>query len=121
MTKKGKLPNPDNYEISDLRWDDFTEEATMPNKSIPNWARSKLQIFLTLRVQLLKFAFHYSGVNLKVALNQQLNEDIDTESLFPAEVLRCGPDLNELFEIECDRFNRRTSSAVWKTPPSNYM
>ena len=52
-TKKGKkLPNLDNYDIGDLRWDDSTEEATMPNKSIPNWARSKLQIFLTLRVQL---------------------------------------------------------------------
>ena len=52
-TKKGKkLPNLDNYDIGDLRRDDSTEEATMPNKSIPNWARSKLQIFLTLRVQL---------------------------------------------------------------------
>ena len=52
-TKKGKkLPNPDNYDISDLRSDDSTDEATRPKKSIPTWARSKLQIFLTLRIQL---------------------------------------------------------------------
>jgi hypothetical protein len=52
-TKKGKkLPNPDNYDISDLRSGDSTDEATRPKKSIPTWARSKLQIFLTLRIQL---------------------------------------------------------------------
>ena len=35
-TKKGKkLPNPNCYNSRDLRWDDSTEEATMPNKSIP--------------------------------------------------------------------------------------
>nr|CAH0103397.1 unnamed protein product [Daphnia galeata] len=100
-TKKGKkLPNLDNYDIGDLRWDDSTEEATMPNKSIPNWARS---------------------VNLKVALNEQANKDIDTESLYPAEELLRDPNLNEIFKIKRDRFDKRTSSAVWKTPPSNYM
>jgi hypothetical protein len=58
-------------------------------------------------------------------LNEQANEDIDTESLFPAEVFLREPDLNELFEIECDRcadrMNKRTSSAYWESPPSNYM
>jgi hypothetical protein len=54
-------------------------------------------------------------------LNEQANKEIDTESLFPAEVLLRDPNLNEIFKIKRARFNKRTSSAVWKTPPSNYM
>ena len=81
-----------------------------------SWKFSKLWKF-----SYLKFGFYYSGVNLKVALNEQANKEIDTESLFPAEVLLREPNLNEIFKIKRARFNKRTSSAVWKTPPSNYM
>nr|CAH0103398.1 unnamed protein product [Daphnia galeata] len=95
VTKKGN-----NYDIGDVRSDDSTDDDTRPKKSIPTWARS---------------------VNLKVALNEQANKDIDTESLFPAEVFLREPDLNEIFKIKRDRFDKRTSSAIWKTPPSNYM
>jgi hypothetical protein len=49
------------------------------------------------------------------------NMKIDTESLYPAEELLGEPNLDEIFKIKRARFNKRTSSAVWKTPPSNYM
>jgi hypothetical protein len=52
VTKKGTLFNPDNYDIGDMRSDDSTDDDSRPKKSIPSWARSKLKIFQTLKVQL---------------------------------------------------------------------
>ncbi len=43
VTKKGKLFNPDNYDIGDMRSDDSTDDDTRPKKAIPTWARSKLK------------------------------------------------------------------------------
>ena len=36
-----KVPNPDNYDIDDMRSDDSTDDDSKPKKVIPNWARSK--------------------------------------------------------------------------------
>ena len=61
------------------------------------------------------------GVNLKVSLSQQATLNINTNSIFPPEVLLPDPNLNIIFPIKRPRFDKRTSSAVWKTPPANYM
>lgn len=37
----GKIVNPDNYDISDMRSDDSTDDDSRPKKTIPDWARSK--------------------------------------------------------------------------------
>ncbi len=52
VTKKGKLFNPDNYDIADMRSDDSTDDDSRPKKVIPSWARSKLKM-------LLNFVVHY--------------------------------------------------------------
>lgn len=36
-----KVPNPDNYDINDMRSDDSTDDDSKPKKVIPLWARSK--------------------------------------------------------------------------------
>ncbi|KAK4025855.1 hypothetical protein OUZ56_014899 [Daphnia magna] len=98
ITKTGKIFNPDNYDIADMRSDDSTDDDSRPKKVIPGWARS---------------------VNLKIALEQQ-SKSLNGEEIFPAKLLR-EPNLNAIFKIKRARFNKRTSSAVWKTPPANYM
>lgn len=121
MTKKGKLFNADNYDIGDMRSDDSTDDDSRPKKSIPTWARSKLQSCLTLLfITNKKLLFNYLGFNIKMALKQQTEANIDTAQIFP-DILLQAPDLNAIFKIKRARFNKRTSSAVWKTPPANYM
>lgn len=44
ITKTGKIFNPDNYDIADMRSDDSTDDDSRPKKVIPGWARSKFQI-----------------------------------------------------------------------------
>lgn len=56
-----------------------------------------------------------------MALSAQAKAKINTDEIFPPEVLRREPDLNAIFKIKRPRFNKRTSSAVWKTPPAHYM
>ncbi|KAI9563301.1 hypothetical protein GHT06_010759 [Daphnia sinensis] len=98
VTKTGKIFNPDNYDIADMRSDDSTDDDSRPKKVIPGWARS---------------------VNLKNALQHQAKY-LNGEEIFPAKLLK-EPNLNAIFKIKRARFNKRTSSAVWKTPPANYM
>jgi hypothetical protein len=54
-----------------------------------------------------------------VPLEQQVEENINPDQIFPKEILLKDPNLNEMFEIPRERFNKRTSSTDWKTPPSN--
>lgn len=56
-----------------------------------------------------------------MALAEQAKAKTDTDEIFPGEILLKDPNLNDIFQIKRARFNKRTSSAVWKTPPSNYM
>lgn len=125
MTKTGKLFNPDNYDIADMRSDDSTDEDSRPKKSIPSWARSKFQVLKTHALDSLNvnsFAvFFFSGHNLKVALEEQAKGFFSSDDVFPAEILLKDPNLNDMFKIKRARFNKRTSSAVWKTPPTHYI
>ncbi len=51
-------------------------------------------------------------------LEQQVEENINPDQIFPKEILLKDPNLNEML-IPRERFNKRTYSADWKTPPSN--
>lgn len=122
MTKSGKIFNPDNYDIADMRSDDSTDDDSRPKKVIPSWARSKLHFRLSsLQTVCLNLSRFPSGVNLKVALAEQAKGLIDVEKIFPPAVLLVDPNLNAIFKLKRARFNKRTSSAVWKTPPAHYM
>lgn len=58
---------------------------------------------------------------MKLALAEQAKGLFDIEAIFPKEVLLQDPDLNVIFKHKRARFDKRTSSAVWKTPPAHYM
>ncbi|KAK3097986.1 hypothetical protein FSP39_015070 [Pinctada imbricata] len=90
--KKYKTPSFENYDISDLRSDQSTDEDDAPRKRIPNWAL---------------------GANLKVALINQYYNPPDLDKLFDKIV---PPNLNEIFAKKKARFNHRTSSAHWDSP-----
>lgn len=119
----GKIFNPDNYDIADMRSDDSTDDDSRPKKTIPSWARSKPSWFFSYASYTNSiFVFvRVSGANLKGVLAYQAREFIDTDEIFPPEALLKDPNLNEIFKIKRARFNKRTSSAVWKTPPANFM
>ncbi|KAM8939188.1 inner centromere protein [Pelodytes ibericus] len=99
MTPKGYKPhpvkiNPENYGM-DLNSDDSTDDESQPRKPIPAWAVGKL---------------------LAQAMHQQYYNPIDVDRL-------CGtidsPKLEDMFYKNKPRYFKRTSSAVWHSPPMN--
>ncbi|EFX86054.1 hypothetical protein DAPPUDRAFT_237130 [Daphnia pulex] len=98
VTKNGKPFNPDNYDIGDLRSDDSPDKWYRPKKTIPTWARSS---------------------NFIVPLEQQMEADINPDQIFPKEILLKDPNLNEMFENQRECLNKRSSSGIWETRPSN--
>ena len=115
----GKIVNPDNYDISDMRSDDSTDDDSRPKKTIPDWARSKSELMAFLSD--CDVTRRIAGAQLKGALAAQHKAKVDTDEIFPPEALLREPDLNAIFTIKRARFDKRTSSAVWKTPPAYYM
>uniref|UniRef100_A0A8C5PZX2 Inner centromere protein n=1 Tax=Leptobrachium leishanense TaxID=445787 RepID=A0A8C5PZX2_9ANUR len=99
MTPKSyKVPttkiNPETYGM-DLNSDDSTDDESMPRKPIPAWA---------------------SGNQLSQAIRQQYYNPMDVDRL-------CGiienPKLEDIFNKNKPRYFKRTSSAVWHSPPMN--
>lgn len=84
--------NYDNYDITDMKSDDSTDDDEKPRRKIPEWA---------------------SGPTLKALLISQHYNPPDLPKLFgPID----PPDLNQLFYKKKARFNKRTSSAHWDSP-----
>ncbi|XP_063591592.1 inner centromere protein A-like [Penaeus indicus] len=97
MKKPKKLANANNYDIGDIKSDDSTDDESAPKKRIPPWAQ---------------------GSQLKLSLiNQEYNPPA-MDGIFPPEELLTMPDLSQIFSIQRRRFFKRTSSAIWNTPPS---
>ncbi|XP_037788397.1 inner centromere protein-like isoform X2 [Penaeus monodon] len=95
--KPKKLANANNYDIGDIKSDDSTDDESAPKKRIPPWAQ---------------------GSQLKLSLiNQEYNPPA-MDGIFPPEELLTMPDLSQIFSIQRRRFFKRTSSAIWNTPPS---
>ena len=64
VTKAGKLvPNPDNYDITDMRSDDSTDDDSRPKKTIPTWARSQ-SFFSFFFFFILFFSIIHSNLNI---------------------------------------------------------
>ncbi|XP_062974464.1 inner centromere protein [Elgaria multicarinata webbii] len=95
MTPQGpKQPKLDlnNYGM-DLNSDDSTDDESQPRKPIPSWA---------------------SGNQLSQAIIRQYYNPPDTKVLFG--VVK-SPKLEEIFYKSKPRYFKRTSSAVWNSPP----
>ncbi|CAI9594655.1 unnamed protein product [Staurois parvus] len=99
MTPKGYKPhppklNPDDYGM-DLNSDDSTDDESKPRKPIPAWA---------------------SGSELAQTMQQQYYRPIDVDKIFGTID---SPKLEDLFYKRKPRYYKRTSSAVWHSPPLN--
>ncbi|ETE59903.1 Inner centromere protein, partial [Ophiophagus hannah] len=95
MTPQGpKQPKIDlnNYGM-DLNSDDSTDDESQPRKTIPAWA---------------------SGNQLNQAIMHQYYNPPNTQALFG--VVK-SPKLEEIFDKSKPRYFKRTSSAVWNSPP----
>ncbi|XP_069757884.1 inner centromere protein A isoform X2 [Narcine bancroftii] len=93
---KVKLPkvNLEDYGM-DLNSDDSTDDEGAPRKPIPAWA---------------------SGNELKKALMKQYYHPIDLDKFFGTIQ---PPNLETIFKKSKPRYLKRTSSAVWHSPPLN--
>uniref|UniRef100_F7GPL8 Inner centromere protein n=1 Tax=Macaca mulatta TaxID=9544 RepID=F7GPL8_MACMU len=96
MTPQGRRAppkiNPDNYGM-DLNSDDSTDDEAHPRKPIPNWAR---------------------GTPLSQAIIHQYYHPPNLLELFGAIL---PLDLEDIFKKSKPRYHKRTSSAVWNSPP----
>nr|XP_005901357.1 PREDICTED: inner centromere protein [Bos mutus] len=84
--------NADDYGM-DLNSDDSTDDEAHPRKPIPSWAR---------------------GTQLSQAVIRQYYQPPDLLDLF-GSLLQL--DLEEIFQKSKPRYHKRTSSAVWNSPP----
>ncbi|XP_075784477.1 inner centromere protein [Pelodiscus sinensis] len=92
---KGPKPptiNPNNYGM-DLNSDDSTDDESQPRKPIPAWA---------------------NGTQLSQAVIHQYYKPPDVTTLFGAII---SPKLEDIFYKNKPRYFKRTSSAVWNSPP----
>ncbi|XP_051548647.1 inner centromere protein A-like isoform X2 [Myxocyprinus asiaticus] len=96
ITPKGQkvtvLMNPEDYGM-DQNSDDSTDDESAPRKPIPSWAE---------------------GMQLQQAIMKQYYHPLDLNSHFGEPE---PPKLEEIFRQTKPRFFKRTSSAVWHSPP----
>ncbi|XP_039518195.1 inner centromere protein A isoform X1 [Pimephales promelas] len=96
ITPKGQkvtvLVNPDDYGM-DQNSDDSTDDESAPRKPIPSWAE---------------------GMQLQQAIMKHYYNPLDLHSYFGKPE---PPKLEEIFRRTKPRFFKRTSSAVWHSPP----
>jgi len=86
----------DNYGLDDLRSDEDTDDEDCPRKEVPKWAE---------------------GTQLRTALLKQCYMGPDVDMIFANVEM---PDLSTMFAHQRKRFFKRTSSAVWDTPPESF-
>ena len=87
--------NAENYDVSGLRSDDDTDDDEDPSKPIPAWAKDPL-LGQASRAQSYKF-INYTKL-FKAACQNEIN-------------------LDEIFKYKRKKFNERSSSANWSSPP----
>lgn len=90
-----KLKNEDNYDVSDLKSEDETDDEDEPSKPLPDWARDPS---LTNKVKLqAKSMFNFTKVFKAASQSEIILEDI--------------------FKTRRKKFTERSSSAIWTTSP----
>ena len=90
-----RLKDEDNYDVSDIRSDDDTDDEDEPSKPIPSWAKEP---------------------NLSQKAQDQCLKAINFTRLFRSA---CQADVNleQIFKTRRRKFIERSSSANWNTPP----
>jgi len=86
----------DNYGLDDLKSDEDTDDEDCPRKQVPKWAE---------------------GTQLRTSLLKQCYMGPDLDKIFSTIEM---PDLSTMFQHQRKRFYKRTSSAVWETPPESF-
>jgi len=86
----------DNYGLDDLKSDEDTDDEDCPRKQVPKWAE---------------------GTQLRTSLLKQCYMGPDLDKIFATIEM---PDLSSMFHHQRKRFHKRTSSAVWETPPESF-
>jgi len=86
----------DNYGLDDLKSDEDTDDEDCPRKQVPKWAE---------------------GTQLRTSLLKQCYMGPDLDKIFSTIEM---PDLSTMFQHQRKRFHKRTSSAVWETPPESF-
>ncbi|NXT84950.1 INCE protein, partial [Zapornia atra] len=89
---KPPMVNPNNYGL-DLNSDDSTDDESQPRKPVPAWA---------------------TGNQLSQAVIRQYYNPPNVDQLFGAIA---SPKLEDIFYKSKPRYFKRTSSAVWNSPP----
>ncbi|NXV52403.1 INCE protein, partial [Uria aalge] len=89
---KPPIINPNNYGM-DLNSDDSTDDESQPRKPVPAWA---------------------TGNQLTQAVIRQYYNPPDVDALFG---VIASPKLEDIFYKSKPRYFKRTSSAVWNSPP----
>ncbi|NXY75014.1 INCE protein, partial [Glareola pratincola] len=89
---KPPVINPNNYGM-DLNSDDSTDDESQPRKPVPAWA---------------------TGNQLTQAVIRQYYNPPDVDAIFGAIA---SPKLEDIFYKSKPRYFKRTSSAVWNSPP----
>lgn len=84
--------NKDDYGL-DLKSDEETDDEDCPRKQVPKWAL---------------------GTELKASLLKQCYMGPDLDEIFYTVEM---PDLSTMFDLQRKRFSKRTSSALWESPP----
>jgi tRNA pseudouridine-54 N-methylase len=90
-----RLKNEDNYDVSDLKSDDDTDDEDEPSKPLPAWAREP-QLTNKVREQSLL------NINFTKMFKASSQNEIHLE---------------QIFRIKRKKFNERSSSANWSSPP----
>ncbi|KAF1647220.1 Inner centromere protein, partial [Aptenodytes patagonicus] len=89
---KPPMINPNNYGL-DLNSDDSTDDESQPRKPVPAWA---------------------TGIQLSQAVVHQYYNPPNVDALFG---VIASPKLEDIFYKSKPRYFKRTSSAVWSSPP----
>ncbi|NXW67075.1 INCE protein, partial [Hirundo rustica] len=92
-TKPESPPADENSYGLDLNSDDSTDDESNPRKPVPAWA---------------------DGAQLQEAIVRQYYQPVDVDALFGAIP---SPRLEHIFYKSKPRYFKRTSSAVWHSPP----
>jgi inner centromere protein len=90
-----KLKDQNNYDVSDLRSDDETDDEEEPSKPVPDWAKDQ---------------------NVKRKAMNQYVDCINYTKIFKTST-NYEIKLEEIFRTRRKKFTERSSSAIWNSPP----
>lgn len=108
----------------DQNSDDSTDDESAPRKPIPSWAEGKCEYCSCIDLVLppapadIVFAHFTPGPNLQQIIMKQYFNPPDLDSFFGQIE---PPKLENIFYKSKPRYFKRTSSAVWHSPPGKWF